>query len=462
MKKKFRLKMKWHAAVITGLVLLLSVASWGQFKDGMTYYLAQHFAIQTAAATRSSGESAPAHSVSSSDTKEQPASTGQEAADTVPGDKAADPAQRSNTADIESDNKTADSPTADKADSPQPSTQTGTAANQAQNSLLASTCHSMDRAVLRVGSWWSVYANYYLSRFDALTTYYGVGEISSSQVLAGSDNWLFYKTKSDGNPIADFEGTNSFTKQETDHIASLALSAQEEAQKRGMKFAILVAPNKESIYWENMPKNYRHAEISRTDGLIENLSDQGVNIVSPKQEMLAGHKDSQLYYRYDSHWNQLGGYIGVRNILSTWNISMPSLADRKVQAGELRDQPYPCVRDDLAGLAGLESVFTDEKEYHIDGCPVIDWEAYNREQYRGEISHMSNPEAPNKKSVFLVGDSYRSAMLPALSEQFANVYVIHRDVYRTGMIDEVHPDYVIAEYVERYSDRMPLLAELFG
>ena len=217
MKKKFRLKMKWHAAVITGLVLLLSVASWGQFKDGMTYYLAQHFAIQTAAATRSSGESAPAHSVSSSDTKEQPASTGQEAA------------------------------------------------NQAQNSLLASTCHSMDRAVLRVGSWWSVYANYYLSRFDALTTYYGVGEISSSQVLAGSDNWLFYKTKSDGNPIADFEGTNSFTKQETDHIASLALSAQEEAQKRGMKFAILVAPNKESIYWENMPKNYRHAEISRTD-----------------------------------------------------------------------------------------------------------------------------------------------------------------------------------------------------
>jgi hypothetical protein len=30
------------------------------------------------------------------------------------------------------------------------------------------------------------------------------------------------------------------------------------------------------------------------------------------------------------------------------------------------------------------------------------------------------------------------------------------------MIDEVHPDYVIAEYVERYSDRMTLLAELFG
>jgi hypothetical protein len=433
MKKKFKLKMKWHAAVITGLVLLLSVASWGQFKDGMTYYLAQHFAIQTDAATRPVDGSKTVHS--GSDSKVTTPTTDGETAGSAPDSKPADSASN---------------------------TEAAVSANKSENSLLSDAFHVSDRAVQRINSWWSVYASYYLSRFDALTTYYGLGEISSSQVLAGSDNWLFYKTKSDGNPIADFEGTNSFTEQETDRISSSALAAQKEAQKRGIKFAILVAPNKESIYWENLPENYSHAEISRTDRLVESLSKKDINIISPKKELLSSHKDSQLYYRYDSHWNQLGGYIGARNILSTWNISMPSLADRRIQSSELKDQPYTIVKDDLAGLAGLETVFTDEKEYHIDGCPVIDWEAYNREQYRGEISHMSNPEAPNKKSVFLVGDSYRSAMLPALSEQFTDVYVIHRDVYRTGMIDEVHPDYVIAEYVERYSDRMTLLAELFG
>ena len=35
--------------------------------------------------------------------------------------------------------------------------------------------------------------------------------IESTQVLLGKDNWLFYKSTQDGDPIADYQGINHYT-----------------------------------------------------------------------------------------------------------------------------------------------------------------------------------------------------------------------------------------------------------
>ena len=43
---------------------------------------------------------------------------------------------------------------------------------------------------------------------------------------------------------------------------------------------------------------------------------------------------------------------------------------------------------------------------------------------------------------------------PSLCEIFSDVYVIHRSYYRTALLDEINPDYLIAEYVERYSSKI--------
>lgn len=43
--------------------------------------------------------------------------------------------------------------------------------------------------------------------------YKTTGIFSSSQVVLGKDNWLFYSSRNDGDSIADYTGTNNFSEE---------------------------------------------------------------------------------------------------------------------------------------------------------------------------------------------------------------------------------------------------------
>ena len=287
------------------------------------------------------------------------------------------------------------------------------------------------------------------SNLDSILTFCVTGEVKSNQVLLGSKNWLFYKSPTDGNSIGDYEGTNRYSEEKMNNILESVLSKQNEIESRGIKFAIIVAPNKENIYSEYMPDNYIHAEVSSTDILIEYLLENGVNIVSPKQEMLDNHMKYQLYYSHDTHWNQLGAYIGVKSVLSLWDIELTSLSERTIFSKKLKENYHPSGEGDLAKMVGLRSFFDDELEYEIDGTVLMDWSAFKKEQ--DEVLHYTNDKAEIRATVLLVGDSFRTSMIPALREVYEDVYVVYRSCYKLELLDEIKPDYLIAEYVERFS-----------
>lgn len=314
-------------------------------------------------------------------------------------------------------------------------------------------CEYTDKVVNKVDTWFSVYKKKDLSKTDTRISYCLTKEVYAVQVLSGKGKWLFYKTKTDGDPIADYEGTNLYTEEALEKKAKSILAFQNKLADRGIKLAMLVVPNKEQIYSEYMPDTYVHAEKSRSDLLIEYFSKKGINIVSPKEDMLEIHKSQQIYYNYDTHWNQLGSYIGVRNVLASWDISMPALSERTYSSKNLYGNFHYCGQDDLAKMAGLRSFFTDEIEYEIDGTLLMDWPAFEAQQLNREVSHFINENAPNRKSILLIGDSFRPAMVPALREQFSDVYVITQDI-DTPIVNTINPDYLLLEYSERYIHRI--------
>lgn len=318
----------------------------------------------------------------------------------------------------------------------------------------------VDSSIKSVNSLWTISHNSLFSKVDSLFTYKMVGEIVNSQVLNGSDKWLFYKSKTDGDSIADYEGTNSFTTDELKQAIDKSKITQNEVEKRGIKFEITIIPNKENIYSEYMPETYKHSEISRTDNLIKKLKENGVNVVSPKQELLDNHINYQLYYYYDTHWNQLGAYIGVKDVLAEWNIQMPNLSECSIHKKNLRENYHYCGVDDLAQMVGLISLFDDEIEYEVDKSISMDWKRFETEQNNFQISHFTNKKARQHEKILLVGDSFRSSMIPSLSQIFSDVYVVHRDYYSENMLDEIGPDYLIAEYVERYSEEILTIDDL--
>ena len=88
--------------------------------------------------------------------------------------------------------------------------------------------------------------------------------------------------------------------------------------EKDIDFYILVAPNKENVY-----SNYLENKItrsnrknSRTEELIEYLSKNSqLNIIYPKEILVKNRKKYNTYYKYDTHWNDYGAYLGTVELM---------------------------------------------------------------------------------------------------------------------------------------------------
>ena len=313
-----------------------------------------------------------------------------------------------------------------------------------------------DEAIPEIKEVWDsgIYQKKNLSHADSIMTYFLTGQIASSQVIKGDEGWLFYKTVTDGNTMADYEGTGHYSEAEMDELLNIALNVQNTLENEGIRFLIMVPPNKSNVYPEYMSDIYIHGDFSRTDEMINYLSERGVNIISPKDELIANKKYGQLYYTYDSHWNQMGAYVGVRSALSSFGADIPPLSEREIIESNLKGNYYYGATDDLASMVGLRPFLDGERNFIIEGTPDIDWNKYGSEQDGQNYSHIINDNAKSKETVMLVGDSFRSAMVPALSEYYSDVYIVYIPDYYPDMKEELGIDCLIMEIVERHSDEI--------
>ncbi|MBE5857796.1 MAG: hypothetical protein E7296_09575 [Lachnospiraceae bacterium] len=294
------------------------------------------------------------------------------------------------------------------------------------------------------------------SKADSLLGFYTTGYIFSEQVILGENGWLFYKAKTDSNPIGDYEGTISFTEKEVDKCLKGFEEIRDYCDENNIKYSAIIVPNKERVYPEYMPGTYKFADESRTDKLANTLADNGYNVINCKEGLLDRKKGNQLYYSYDTHWNRLGANIGLKLGLESMSIQVKPADELTISSIELREVGYHyCGKDDLAEMLGMREIeFNDEVEYEFDEYPTIDWDEFEKEQEAGEVSYFYNPDAENKAKLLLIGDSFRTALVPGLSYYFSDVYIVHVNNSNKKVIKEVKPDYLLLQYVERYSYRL--------
>ena len=269
-----------------------------------------------------------------------------------------------------------------------------------------------------------------LSALDIHLRYFLTKEIASRQVLEGKDGWLFYKTKSDGDPLADYEGTNHLPDRKLDEIYEVLTQVKDSLAARGIRLVILIPPNKEQIYANRMPDSVPKVEArSRVDLLVEYLEHRGgLEIVYPKEEMLALRDRFQLYYAHDTHWNQLGAWIALQQMLEKLHGRREHLEDRRIEA-------VPATKRELADLIHMAWRFDDDLEYRV--------------------LEDARANGPAPESLVLIGDSFQEALEPLLRQEFSSVLVVHRDNAAARLTAADHPDIVVLEWVERYVDLIP-------
>jgi hypothetical protein len=298
------------------------------------------------------------------------------------------------------------------------------------------------------------FRNYFV-RANSLLAVGVLGTSPTPDVVIGRDGWLFYNAKEEGGNLPDFYGRSLFPAQRLDTMGKYAAWLQGEMDKRGIQFLIVMAPNKHTIYPEYLPRNVLagRGQRTRADQLDELLAAKGVDFLDLRETLLKskGAYPYNLYYKTDTHWNDLGAFIGYRAI-------MEDIGKRRRDLPILKPEDFTIAQKengnylDLAGFIGMGGEMEDKTIVMTPKSPyravslAPDLSYLPAGDYQSKVFRGGAAKAPK---LLMFRDSFIVAPLPFFAESFSNsVYVWQLNV-DFNIVDKEKPDIVILEFVER-------------
>lgn len=281
--------------------------------------------------------------------------------------------------------------------------------------------------------------------------YYNIFHSSvDERVIIGKNGWLFYNSVRDGDPIGDYQGTRMLTDEQLKKITDNLTKAEEILAWGGVEFVLFILPNKERVYSEYMPDFYGEpAESCAINQLVDYLrANTDIRIVYPYEELMKAKEEVSgniLYHKSDTHWNNLGAYVGAQVLLKELGIDIPEITNSK-----LTISPIENTHADLAKMINLYGDIVDkESNYEIVGYDTHDMVNEKWDFYSEIIYHSQNADS---RKLYVYRDSFCNAISDYLGSQFDNSYMILNSEYSYENLIEQEPDIFVLEVVERYAD----------
>ena len=155
--------------------------------------------------------------------------------------------------------------------------------------------------------------------------------------LIGKDGWVDYT--GDGN-IDDFQNLKPF-KNKKDLFKKLR-TLNRYLKSQGIRFLIVVVPNKATIYPDKLPEQIRSLPTqSRLDQFITHFENQTPPIVVDLRPSLEAARENQdVYFKENNtHWNGYGAFVAYTTIIHALRSSYPELkpyepADLKIMPAD--------------------------------------------------------------------------------------------------------------------------------
>lgn len=289
----------------------------------------------------------------------------------------------------------------------------------------------------------------YLIQMNSCVDYFLFKKSSSENVIVGDDYWLFYCREDDGDPLGCYQGTNLLSIEELDAIAQNCINQRDFLLAQGKEFIIFIAPNKERVYYEYLPTRYgapaENYQALQIYTYLKNYTD--LRVVYPYAEIMDAKEkvSTNIWYKTDTHWNYIGGYVGASALLSELGIEMPKVYSEAITISEIGE-----TSGDLAWMLNLSRQLSfADTEYFVDG-----YDLHNREELEWDFPGMIRYHATNAdpRSIYVIRDSFSSNMALYIGSQFTDSYLRHRDSYSYDELISCDPDVVVYETAERYAN----------
>ena len=137
--------------------------------------------------------------------------------------------------------------------------------------------------------------------------YHLLGTSISDKVIAGKDGWLLY---GDDTVLRSYRRFKTFSDKELERLDKSLVLFNQWMTCQDIKFLLVIAPNKSTIYPDKMPGRYtRSVDKTAIDQVAESVKNTGVAFVDIRNELEnARLRAEEVYYKTDTHWNSWGAF----------------------------------------------------------------------------------------------------------------------------------------------------------
>lgn len=257
-------------------------------------------------------------------------------------------------------------------------------------------------------------------------------------VIQGKNGWLYYKDSLD-----DYLGQDLLSDRSLFNIAHMLSMTQRALEEKGVNFLFTIAPNKNSLYGDNMPY-YDKLKVSgqtNRENLEDWLKTEKVAYADLYQALM--EEDEVLYHARDSHWNNKGAALAADVLMDVLgkdhdSYEGESYTVRRDYTGDLDTMLYP-----LASTADDEIYYDKETTYATV------------EEIQSNFDPRITTVNPVKEgSLVMYRDSFGNALLPYMADAYANAYFSRGIPYQLMDVETHSADTVIIERAERFLPEM--------
>lgn len=257
-------------------------------------------------------------------------------------------------------------------------------------------------------------------------------------VIQGKNGWLYYKDS-----LNDYLGQDLLSDRSLFNIAHMLSMTQQALEEKGVNFLFTIAPNKNSLYGDNMPY-YDKLKVSgqtNRENLEDWLKTEKVAYADLYQALM--EEDEVLYHARDSHWNNKGAALAADVLMDALgkdhdSYEGESYTVRRDYTGDLDTMLYP-----LASTADDEIYYDKETTYATV------------EEIQSNFDPRITTVNPVKEgSLVMYRDSFGNALLPYMADAYANAYFSRGIPYQLMDVETHSADTVIIERAERFLPEM--------
>ena len=259
-----------------------------------------------------------------------------------------------------------------------------------------------------------------------------LGASIADNVLLGEDGWLYF-----ADTLDDYTGTALWGDREVFSAARNLALMSEYCESRGARFLFTIAPNKNSLYPEHMPRLTVFSWSRSANALASALYEADVSYLDLFQ--LLEEQEETLYFTQDSHWNSKGAALAADGLNAALGRSSHYFAG---PFAPLADQ-----RSDLYDMLYPTGTWLEEDQKYVPELSFT-YDAPVRDGNSMTITTTGGGEG----SLLMFRDSFGILLYPYLADSFGSALFSRANPYRLNLVEERSADFVVVELVERNLD----------